>query len=93
MLKCSVDFLLLAKEFISYSGRGIFHKGHYQDCLADPQMKYSLIHPAVKGEVAVTYLGLCLPRTCSDKLITHSLNFALKTLRTPFTVGSIDSNT
>jgi hypothetical protein len=93
MFRCSADFLLLAKQFIDNSGRGLFHKGHYQDCLAHPHMKYSFIQPGYQGQPTNSFIGLCLPRSCPDHLITKGLDTALATIGIPFTVYDIDSDT
>jgi hypothetical protein len=43
MFSCQVNFLELLRPVLSFTGRGIFHRGHYLDCIADPRLKYSLV--------------------------------------------------
>lgn len=66
MLGCGANFLGLAREVIANSGRSFFRKGHYQTCLENSSMKYSLIEFGSQGVDAQTFVGLCLPRKCSD---------------------------
>jgi TctA family transporter len=56
-------------------------------------MKYSVIEFGSGGVDAQAFVGLCLPRQCSDGVITKSINSAFKIMGLPLNVFSIDSNT
>jgi hypothetical protein len=92
MLECGVNLLELVRPILAYSARGILHKGHYQDCLEQPEMKYALIDIGSSGASAGVYFGLCLPRACSDKLITNSVNSLLQKMQIPLEIIDINSD-
>ena len=55
-------------------------------------MKYSVIELGM-GEVDVQIsAALCIPRSCSDRLITTEIDSALKSMGTQFNVFSINSD-
>ncbi len=93
MPPCSIDFIKLIKEVMNDSGRGLFHRGHYYDCLEQPEMKYSFVQFGMNGQDLQVFTGLCLPMQCSDSLIEKSLNSALKIIGIPVNILYIDSNT
>ena len=93
MLKCDVDFIALAQQFVANSGRGPQHHGHYEMCLENPLMKYSLLEFGMDGVDIQANIGLCLPRSCPDKLIAGFFDEALKITGTGLNVLWINSDT
>jgi hypothetical protein len=56
-------------------------------------MKYSLVEVGAGGIDTSIFVGMCLPKQCSDTVITKSFDSAFKILGLPFEVFSLDSNT
>jgi hypothetical protein len=66
---CSLSILKLIQTVFKDSGKGLYHRGQYIDCIETPYMKYSLVEFGIHGVDTMAFLGLCLPDTCSDQLI------------------------
>jgi hypothetical protein len=56
-------------------------------------MKYSLVELGMGDDDVGANFGLCLPRACSDKLVTKLINSALTIVGTDFKVAWINSDT
>ena len=63
---CSLSILQLIQSVVKDSGRGLYHRGQYLDCIETPHMKYSLVEFGINGVDTLAFVGLCLPDTCSD---------------------------
>ena len=74
MLSCEVDFFQLIKAVLADSGRGIFHRGHYEDCLDRSDMKYAIVEFGAGGADSGAFMAMCLPRHCSDSLISKLID-------------------
>lgn len=56
-------------------------------------MKYSLIEMGMGDADLFASVGLCLPRKCSDSIVTGAINSSLKILGTDLNVLWINSDT
>lgn len=55
-------------------------------------MKYSLLELGIGDSDAGVFLGVCLPRACSDDMIINGANTALVKVGLPYNIFSIDSH-
>ena len=73
-IQCEVSFMETIQTVLKDSGRGFFRRGQYYDCIEQSNMKYSVIELGAGGVDTSIFSGLCLPKQCSNEIITNSVN-------------------
>jgi hypothetical protein len=55
-------------------------------------MKYTLLELGIGDIDAGAFIGVCLPRGCSDDMIKNGANLALQKMGLPYNIFSIGSH-
>jgi peptidoglycan/LPS O-acetylase OafA/YrhL len=61
------------QQVVVYSGRGPSFKGNYEMCIDHPSLKYAVVELGVGGVDAGAYVGVCVPHSCDDAMVTNGI--------------------
>jgi hypothetical protein len=67
-----------------FSGRSPFFKGNYEQCLDHSALKYAMVEFGMGGADAGAFMGVCVPRSCSDSEVTADINGILGWMNSTF---------
>lgn len=89
-LSCLLKLEKHLLDIVRLSGRGPFHIGKYNECVANPEMEYNMIGlgPNTSLDVAATF-GVCLPSHCTPDAIRTGMNAILDKAGLPLHVNAV----
>ena len=83
---CVIQTLKHVPKIATSSGHFAFQYGNYADCIVDPDYKYQMVEFNVFNATNGITMGLCMPKECSNSLITKVLSAAFKASGTPISI-------
>ena len=66
--------------------------GDYKDCIDMHGYNYNLVEFGIGKTNAGLYMGLCLPKQCTSKIIKSSLQKVLEKMEVPYSIYDVQSD-
>jgi len=83
---CVLETLKHVPKIAAASGHFAFQYGNYAECISDIDYRYHMVEFNVFNATNGITMGLCMPKECSNSLITTVLSQAFKASGTPISI-------